>query len=83
MNLEHIKQRPNAKYMTEKFHKLEFPIDSVNRYYLFCCSLKGIFGTSDTPNMSEYKVDLNIQKKISEKQRTCNKNINKVFERQI
>ena len=64
MNLEHIKQRLNTKYMIEKFHKLEFPIDSANRYYLFCCLFKGTFGTSEIPNMPEYKVDLNIREKL-------------------
>ena len=51
MNLEHIKQRLNTKNMTEKFHKLEFRIDLVNRYYLFCCLFKGTFGTAETPNI--------------------------------
>lgn len=72
INLEHIKQRLNTKYMTEKFHKIEFPTDSVNRYYLFCCLIKGTFGTSQTPNMPEYKVVLNIREKLR-KLRKCNK----------
>jgi len=83
MNLEHIKQRLNAKYMTEKFHKPEFPTDSVNRYYLFCYSFQGISGTSETPNMPECKVDLNTQKKNSENLENAKKKNNNVFKRQI
>jgi len=30
-----------TKYMIEKFHKHEFSIESVNRYYLFCCLYSG------------------------------------------